>query len=204
MGVSKCLRMVAKLRTSSSSSVFGSVRLHRKSPLWTSRTRLMALQFPMSSLLVDVEVLRLRKLCYLIIAAFSFATTLAAARPPNVAKQTAAVVAANPMAVEAGVEILRKGGSAVDAAVAAQAMLGLVEPQSSGVGGGSFMMYYAATSIVISAQYGRENAPAGATPDKFLDENGKPMSYVQAVRTGRSTGVPGAMRMLSEAQAKLG
>ncbi|HEY2402339.1 MAG TPA: gamma-glutamyltransferase, partial [Steroidobacteraceae bacterium] len=83
----------------------------------------------------------MRKLCYLIIA--SFATTLAAAKPavaPKVAKQTAAVVAANPMAVEAGVEILRKGGSAVDAAVAAQAMLGLVEPQSSGVGGGSFMM----------------------------------------------------------------
>ena len=164
----------------------------------------MALQFPMSSLLVDVEVLRLRKLCYLIIAAFSFATTLAAAKPANVAKQTAAVVAANPMAVEAGVEILRKGGSAVDAAVAAQAMLGLVEPQSSGVGGGSFMMYYDAKTNVITALDGREKAPAGATPDMFLDENGKPMSYVQAVRTGRSTGVPGAMRMLSEAQAKLG
>jgi len=147
----------------------------------------------------------LRKLCYLIIA--SFATTLAAARPavaPKVAKQTAAVVAANPMAVEAGAEILRKGGSAIDAAVAAQVMLGLVEPQSSGVGGGSFMMYYDAKTKVLTALDGREKAPAGATPDMFLDEHGKPMSYVQAVRTGRSTGVPGAMRMLSEAQAKLG
>jgi gamma-glutamyltranspeptidase/glutathione hydrolase len=152
----------------------------------------------------------LRKLCYLIIA--SFATTLAAAKPPvtpkvpkqTTAVQTAAVVAANPMAVEAGVEILRKGGSAVDAAVAAQAMLGLVEPQSSGVGGGSFMMYYDAKTNTITALDGREKAPAGATPDMFLDESGKPMSYVQAVRTGRSTGVPGAMKMLSEAQGKLG
>lgn len=147
----------------------------------------------------------MRKLCYLIIA--SFATTLAAAKPavaPKVAKQTAAVVAANPLAVEAGVEILRKGGSAVDAAVAAQAMLGLVEPQSSGVGGGSFMIYYDAKTNIITALDGREKAPAGATPDMFLDEHGKPMSYVQAVRTGRSTGVPGAMRMLSEAQGKLG
>ncbi len=147
----------------------------------------------------------MRKLCYLIIAIF--ATTLAAAKPPvapKVAKQTAAIVAANPMAVEAGAEILRKGGSAVDAAVAAQVMLGLVEPQSSGVGGGSFMMYYDAKTNVITALDGREKAPAGATPDMFLDEHGKPMSYIQAVRTGRSTGVPGAMRMLSEAQAKLG
>ena len=147
----------------------------------------------------------MRKLCYLIIA--SFATTLAAAKPPvapKVAKQTAAVVAANPMAVEAGAEILRKGGSAVDAAVAAQVMLGLVEPQSSGVGGGSFMMYYDAQTNVIYSLDGREKAPAGATPDMFLDEQGKPLSYVQAVRSGRSTGVPGAMRMLSDAQRKFG
>jgi gamma-glutamyltranspeptidase/glutathione hydrolase len=123
---------------------------------------------------------------------------------PAAVKQTAAVVAANPMAVEAGVEILRKGGSAVDAAVAVQAMLGLVEPQSSGVGGGSFMMYFDAGTNKVTALDGREKAPAGAAPDMFLDEKGNPMSYVTAVRTGRSTGVPGAMRMLSEAQAKLG
>jgi gamma-glutamyltranspeptidase / glutathione hydrolase len=147
----------------------------------------------------------LRKLCYFFTALL--ATTLAAAKPPAPPagrQQTAAVVAANPMAVEAGAQILRKGGSAVDAAVAMQAMLGLVEPQSSGVGGGSFMMYYDARTNMITALDGRERAPAGATPDMFLDEQGKPMSYVQAVRTGRSTGVPGAMRMLSEAQAKLG
>src|SRR5512140_630140 len=205
MGASRCSRMAANLPTSSSSSVFGSVHPHQRSPLWMRRTHLMALRFPTSSLPVDAEVVRLRKLCYLLIA--SFATTLAAAKPPvppKVAKQTAAVVAANPMAVEAGVEILRKGGSAVDAAVAAQAMLGLVEPQSSGVGGGSFMMYYDAKTNVITALDGREKAPAGATPDMFLDENGKPMSYVQAVRTGRSTGVPGAINMLYEAHGRMG
>jgi gamma-glutamyltranspeptidase / glutathione hydrolase len=141
----------------------------------------------------------------LLILSLSFLTTVAAAKPPvTVPTQTAAVVAANPLAVEAGAEILRKGGSAVDAAVAVQAMLGLVEPQSSGVGGGSFMMYYDARTHVITALDGREKAPAGATPDMFLDEHGKPLSYIQAVRTGRSTGVPGALRMLSEAQAKLG
>src|ERR1700744_307123 len=122
---------------------------------------------------------------------------------PVEVKRTAAVVAANPMAVEAGLEILRKGGSAVDAAVAVQAMLCLVEPQSSGVGGGSFLMSCGGATGKIRALDGREKAPAGATPDMFLDEHGKPLSYIQAVRTGRSTGVPGAMRMLSEAQSKL-
>jgi gamma-glutamyltranspeptidase/glutathione hydrolase len=124
--------------------------------------------------------------------------------PKAEARQTAAVVAANPHAVEAGLEILRRGGDAVDAAVAMQAMLGLVEPQSSGVGGGSFMMYYDAATGVICALDGRERAPAGATPDMFLDEHGKPMPYMRAVRTGRSTGVPGAIAMLSAAHGRLG
>jgi gamma-glutamyltranspeptidase/glutathione hydrolase len=149
------------------------------------------------------------KLRLLLVVCLSAALSCAVAKPPAAgapvaAQQTAAVVAANPMAVEAGVEILRKGGSAVDAAVAVQAMLGLVEPQSSGIGGGSFMMYYDAGTNRITALDGREKAPVGATPDMFLDESGKPMSYVQAVRTGRSTGVPGALKMLSEAQARLG
>src|SRR4030088_2669228 len=154
---------------------------------------------------------RLRALRVVLIASLSIAASIAAAKAPLPAadaqvpvKQTAAVVAANPLAVEAGAEILRKGGSAVDAAVAIQAMLGLVEPQSSGIGGGSFMMYYDAATNVVTALDGREKAPAGATPDMFLDENGKPMSYVQAVRTGRSPGVPGAMRMLADAQGRLG
>src|SRR4051794_24085667 len=116
----------------------------------------------------------------------------------------ALVVAANPLAVDAGVEVLKKGGKAIDAAVAIQAMLGLVEPQSSGVGGGAFLMYYEASTGVISAIDGRETAPAGATPDMFLDEHGKPLPFFEAVRSGRSTGVPGAIAMLSAAHARLG
>ncbi|HEY8053174.1 MAG TPA: gamma-glutamyltransferase [Steroidobacteraceae bacterium] len=114
------------------------------------------------------------------------------------------VVAANPLAVDAGLEILRKGGTAVDAAVAVQAMLGLVEPQSSGIGGGAFLMYYDARSGEVSALDGREKAPAGATPTMFLDEHGKPLSYVEAVRSGRSTGVPGVVAMLFTAHKRYG
>jgi gamma-glutamyltranspeptidase/glutathione hydrolase len=106
--------------------------------------------------------------------------------------------------VDAGIEILRQGGSAADAAVAIQAMLGLVEPQSSGVGGGGFMLYYNAASGEVAAVDGREKAPAGATPDMFLDGTGKPLSYVTAVRSGRSTGVPGAMALLFAAHERSG
>jgi gamma-glutamyltranspeptidase / glutathione hydrolase len=129
----------------------------------------------------------------------------ALARAPAVPATTAAVVAAaNPLAVDAGIEILRAGGSAADAAVAIQAMLGLVEPQSSGVGGGGFMLYYNAARGEIAAIDGREKAPAGATPDMFLDVAGKPLSYLAAVRTGRSTGVPGAIALLFAAHERSG
>ncbi len=114
------------------------------------------------------------------------------------------VAAANPMAVDAGIEILGKGGKALDAAVAVQAMLGLVEPQSSGVGGGGFLIYYDAATGKVSSIDGREIAPAAAKPDMFLDEHGKPMAFVEAVRSGRSTGVPGVIGMLALAQARLG
>ncbi len=118
--------------------------------------------------------------------------------------QAAWVAAANPLAVDAGLEILARGGKAVDAAVAVQAMLGLVEPQSSGIGGGAFLLYYDAGSRKLSALEGRERAPAGAQPDMFLDEHGKPLPFVEAVRSGRSTGVPGAIAMLYAAHSKLG
>ncbi len=114
------------------------------------------------------------------------------------------VAAANPMAVDAGLEILARGGKALDAAVAVQAMLGLVEPQSSGIGGGSFLMYYDAHTGKVSALDGREKAPLEARPDMFLDEHGKPLPFVEAVRSGRSTGVPGAIAMLASAHAKFG
>ncbi|HEY9235754.1 MAG TPA: gamma-glutamyltransferase [Phenylobacterium sp.] len=114
------------------------------------------------------------------------------------------VSAANPLAVEAGLDVLRKGGSAVDAAVAVQAVLGLVEPQSSGLGGGAFMTYYDAQTRKIIAYNGRETAPAGATPNMFLDESGKPLPFPVAVTSGKATGVPGAIAMLSMAQTEHG
>ncbi|HET9390594.1 MAG TPA: gamma-glutamyltransferase [Steroidobacteraceae bacterium] len=155
---------------------------------------------------------RLRRFVFLVLALLPLASPVTHAREPQPsrvpAEQTvrhaALVAAANPLAADAGAEILRRGGDAVDAAVAVQAMLGLVEPQSSGVGGGAFMLYFDAATGVVSALDGREKAPAGATPGMFLDDSGKPMSYLQAVRTGRSTGVPGAIAMLSMAHARLG
>jgi len=110
------------------------------------------------------------------------------------------VAAANPLAVEAGLRVLRDGGSAVDAAVAIQAVLGLVEPQSSGLGGGSFMVFYDAKTGKVTAYDGRETAPAGASPDMFMGADGKPLPFVTALLSGRSSGVPGAVAMLSQAQ----
>jgi gamma-glutamyltranspeptidase/glutathione hydrolase len=116
----------------------------------------------------------------------------------------AGVAAANPIAVEAGLAILREGGSAVDAAVAVQAALGLVEPQSSGIGGGAFLLHYDAQSGQVTAYDGRETAPAGATAELFLDAQGQPLPYTDAVTSGRSTGVPGAMAMLGLAHERHG
>lgn len=120
------------------------------------------------------------------------------------ADRVAAVAAAHPLAVAAGLEILRDGGTAADAAVAVQAMLGLVEPQSSGLGGGAFLLYYDAASGRITAFDGREAAPAAATPGLFLDAQGQPLPWREAILTGRSTGVPGALAMLGAAQARHG
>jgi gamma-glutamyltranspeptidase / glutathione hydrolase len=119
-----------------------------------------------------------------------------AAVPAPSIPHAAGVAAANPYAVEAGLTVLRAGGSAVDAAVAVQAALGLVEPQSSGIGGGAFLLHYDAQSSRVTAYDGREAAPAGATPDMFLDAQGQPLPYADAVTSGRATGVPGAMAML--------
>lgn len=111
----------------------------------------------------------------------------------------AMVAAANPLATMAGVKVLKAGGSAVDAAIAIQAVLGLVEPQSSGLGGGAFMVYYDARTHKVTAYDGREKAPAGANPKMFLDENGQPLPFFDAVLGGISTGVPGAIAMLDMA-----
>lgn len=114
------------------------------------------------------------------------------------------VIAANPLAAEAGMKVLRAGGSAVDAAVAVQATLSLVEPQSSGMGGGAFMTYYDGASRRVTVYDGRETAPAGATPDMLMGPDGKPLPFPVAVLSGRATGVPGAVKMLSLAQREHG
>ncbi len=121
------------------------------------------------------------------------------------APKTAMVAAANPLATEAGLKILRDGGSAIDAAIAVQATLGLVEPQSSGLGGGAFLVIYDPKTAKVWAYDGREEAPTGATADMFLDaETGKPRNYFQRTGTGQSTGTPSAIVMLHKAHEDYG
>jgi gamma-glutamyltranspeptidase/glutathione hydrolase len=126
-----------------------------------------------------------------------------AAAPPRVGPSVM-VATANPLATEAGLKVLREGGSAIDAAIAVQAVLGLVEPQSSGLGGGAFMVYYDARGRKVTAYDGRETAPAGATADMFLGPDGKPLSFLKAVTSGRATGVPGVVSMLALAHGDHG
>ncbi len=112
------------------------------------------------------------------------------------ALDTGMVVTANPHATRAGESVLAAGGSAIDAAVAIEAVLSLVEPQSSGLGGGGFLVYYDAGTRNITVYEGRETAPAGATADMFLDNSGKPIPFLQAKNSGLSIGVPGVVAML--------
>ena len=128
------------------------------------------------------------------------ATVPAATAPPQTVRQPAFVIAANPLAAGAGMEVLRRGGSAADAAVAVQAMLSLVEPQSSGVGGGAFMTWFDGATGKVTVHDGREVAPAQATAALFLDPAGKPLPFRDAVLSGRATGVPGAVAMLAAVQ----
>ncbi|WP_372783457.1 gamma-glutamyltransferase [Phenylobacterium sp.] len=114
------------------------------------------------------------------------------------------IAAAEPAAVDAGLKVLKAGGSAIDAAVAVQAVLGLIEPQSSGLGGGSFMVFYDAKTRQVTAYNGRETAPAGATPEMFYGPDGRALPKGQAIIGGRSAGVPGAIAMLHLAQSQHG
>jgi gamma-glutamyltranspeptidase/glutathione hydrolase len=128
----------------------------------------------------------------------------AAAREPGATAKTHMVAAANPMAVEAGLDILRKGGSAIDATIAVQMVLGVVEPQASGIGGGGFLLHYDARSRRVTAWDGRESAPAAATETLFLDIYGRPLPFPLAVASGLSIGVPGVVRMLEETHRRHG
>jgi gamma-glutamyltranspeptidase / glutathione hydrolase len=113
------------------------------------------------------------------------------------------ITAANPLAVDAGYRILRRGGSVADAIVAVQLVLGLTEPQSSGLGGGAVMLLHDGRANKLIAYDGRETAPAAAKPDRFL-RDGKPMSFYDAVIGGRSVGVPGVVRLLEIVHRKHG
>lgn len=112
------------------------------------------------------------------------------------------VAAANPLATQAGYDVLRDGGSALDAAVAVQMVLALVEPQSSGIGGGALLMHWDGSAV--QAWDGRETAPAGADERLFLDAAGKPPTYLQAVSGGRAVATPGAVKMLESAHRQHG
>ena len=112
------------------------------------------------------------------------------------------VAAANPLAAKAGKDILAAGGSAVDAAIAVQLVLALVEPQSSGLGGGALLVHFDGKEMATLD--GRETAPAAAIPERFLWADGKPVEFYAAVIGGRSVGVPGTPRLLEEAHKKWG
>lgn len=129
--------------------------------------------------------------------------------PPSAAQPAAEarrhmVAAPHPMAAEAGLAMLRAGGHAVDAAIAAQAMLTLVEPHASGLGGGALLLHWDAAARDLSAWDGRETAPAATTPALFLREDGRPMGFLEAALGGRAVGVPGTLRMLEAAHRRHG
>ena len=114
------------------------------------------------------------------------------------------VAAANPHATQAGYDVLARGGTAIDAAVAVQAMLNLVEPQSSGIGGGAFLMYWDAATQTLHTIDGRETAPARAGPDRFIEPDGSVMKFSKARSGGHSVGVPGTLRLLARGHDQFG
>jgi len=141
----------------------------------------------------------------LLLGACTTATAQTAA--PATAAETAAtrgvVSAADPRAAEAGAEMLRRGGSAADAAIATMLALTVVEPQSSGIGGGGFLLHGGADGSIETLD-GRETAPAAATPEWFLDDEGRPRPFLEAVLSGLSVGVPGNVRLAAEAHERHG
>ena len=143
--------------------------------------------------------MRLRRL----LAALAVLLAVCRAQAGLAAPQTM-VAAAHPLAVEAGLDVLRRGGTAVDAAIAVQMVLGVVEPQASGIGGGGFLLHYDGGTHAITVYDGRETAPADATPTMFLGPSGKPLGFREATVSGVSVGVPGALAMLELAHKEHG
>lgn len=153
-----------------------------------------------------------RYLLYLIVFLTSTSTFAQVAPEPasgitaksSVEADSYMAVAANPLAAQVGKDILGKGGSAVDAAIAMQLVLNVVEPQSSGIGGGGFMLYYDARKEKLFSYDGRETAPSGANETMFLSTDGSPLPFLDAVQSGSSVGVPGLLRMFQTAYDKHG
>lgn len=164
--------------------------------------------------LIALARLFLPSLTALVFAGASIAQEAPLPPPPEAASGSSAkeavrskdfmVAAANPLAVEAGVKVLRAGGTAADAAIAVQLVLGLVEPQSSGLGGGAFVLYWDAKSKTLMTFDARETAPHDATPTLFLNETGQPLSFADGVIGGRSVGTPGTPRLLDVLHKKFG
>ncbi|HEV7232850.1 MAG TPA: gamma-glutamyltransferase, partial [Sphingorhabdus sp.] len=123
---------------------------------------------------------------------------------PAIAQSKGVASSADPRVTEAGMEMLKAGGSAADAAMAMMLALTVVEPQSSGIGGGGFLLYQDSTKGVLSTINGRETAPAAATPERFLTPDGKPMGFLAAFQGGKSVGVPGNIALMAEAHKKWG
>lgn len=135
-------------------------------------------------------------------ALYALSPSPLAAREPVAVNAT--VSAADPRAAEAGQEILRRGGSATDAAIAMMLTLNVVEPHNSGIGGGGFLMHHDGRTGVLESIDGRETAPAAARPDRFMGADGKPLSFRDAWPGGYSVGVPGNVRLAWEAHRKWG
>lgn len=156
-------------------------------------------------------------LCFLPLAEHAFAQQIADEIAPEAAIALEAkdnrtpvnakdwmVAVANPVAASAAAKVLENGGNAIDAAIAAQAMLGLVEPQSSGLGGGAFLIYHDGETGNVTTLDGRESAPSAATPKLFQDDQGEPLKFFDAVIGGRSVGVPGTPALLDEMHKRWG
>ncbi|NYT22808.1 gamma-glutamyltransferase [Alcaligenaceae bacterium] len=131
------------------------------------------------------------------------ATARAAAAQPAARAPNYMISTANPLATQAGAQMLARGGTVADAAIAAQLVLGLVEPQSSGLGGGGFALLHRAGQPAVHAYDGRETAPAAARADRFM-RDGRPLSFFDAVDSGLSVGTPGLVRMLASMHAEHG
>lgn len=114
------------------------------------------------------------------------------------------IVAAHPLAAQAGYDVLARGGTAMDAAVATQMVLNLVEPQSSGIGGGAFLVYYDRANDALRTIDGRETAPAGIEPDRFLDAAGDPLPWWERITGGGSVGIPGTLKLLEAGHRQFG